>query len=231
MFEDKRLEFRVMNTLKNRGIEFIITNRTIDFNGPILSDVERSFPAIVIHDEETALRRVIPYKYGRKRFQRIIVGIDPGPKPGIAVVGDGYVVEKMQLSNTASVRKTIDNINKGYSPAKITIRVGNGDIVNRNKIVNSLVDSYDIELVNEKNTTTTITNRDPEAAKNIAFSRGKRIHGKINTIIREGYLRDIQRKSRIESEGRITISRELAKKVAMGEISLNEAIKITRVHK
>jgi hypothetical protein len=40
----------------------------------------------------------------------------------------------------------------------------------------------------------------------------------------DGELREIQRKSRIKSQGRITISSELAKKVALGELTLAEAI-------
>jgi len=51
---------------------------------------------------------------------------------------------------------------------------------------------------------------------------------KLNLIIREGYLRDIQRRSRIESHGEITISRSLAREVALGNLSLEEAIERMR---
>ncbi len=228
MLEDKRLEYRIITIFKEREIPFIIINDTIHHNGPVISDVHRDFEAIYVHNEEQAARRVISYFYNKERFCRIIVGVDPGPNPGLAVVGDGHVLEKMHLNDVLDVRAAVDNISSDYAPMRLTVRVGNGDIVNRNRIVNSLVDTYEVELVDEKNTTTTITNRDVEAAKNIAFTRGTPVRGKLNTVIREGYIRDIQRKSRIESNGLVTISRALAKKVAAGELSLKQAIELTR---
>ena len=42
----------------------------------------------------------------------------------------------------------------------------------------------------------------------------------------EGELKEIQRQSRITSSGNLTISTELARRVACGELSLEDAIKI-----
>ena len=228
LFDDKRLEYRVMRQLMERSIPFIIMNDTIDLPEVVLSDVPRGLREIIVSDEMEAARRVTSYMYGRKKFSRIIVGVDPGPKPGIAVVGDGFVVEKMHLSSVDDVRGAVDEISRGYSPLRLTVRIGNGDIVNRNRIINSLVDTYEVEIVDERNTTRTITDRDVESAKFIAFSRGRRVRGRVNTVISEGYLREIQRRSRIESGGMVTISRSLARRVALGEISLQEAILATR---
>jgi len=228
MLEDKRLEYRIITAFKERNIPFTILNETIHHDGPVVSDVPRNFETIYVHNEEQAARRVISYFYNKERFCKLIVGVDPGPNPGLAVVGDGHVLEKKHLNDVLDVRAAVDSIIRDYNPHRLTVRVGNGDIVNRNRIVNSLVDTYEVELVDEKNTTTTITNRDVEAAKNIAFTRGILVRGKLNTVIREGYIRDIQRKSRIESNGLITISKALAKKVAVGELSLEQAIELTR---
>ena len=44
----------------------------------------------------------------------------------------------------------------------------------------------------------------------------------------EGEVKELQRRSRIKSQGRVTISSDLARKVALGELTLAEAIeKIT----
>ncbi len=228
MFDDKRLEYRVMHALEDRGIDFTLLNDTINFSGVILSDFSREHGAILIKDAITGVRRVTSYIHGKKRFSRVVVGIDPGPKPGIAVVGDGIVVEEVHLNNVSKTREEVDSIYEGYYPRRFLVRIGDGDIVNRNRIVNSLIGDYEIELVDERNTTTSITNRDVVSAKNIAFSHGKIIRRRINTVVKEGYLREIQRRSRIESGGLVTIPRELAKKVALGEITLQSAIRITR---
>ncbi len=228
MFDDKRLEYRVMSALSQRGIPFTILKDTRDFPGPVLSDAPRGHDEILVEDEMVGVRRVISYIHGKKRFSRVVVGIDPGPKPGIAVIGDGIVVEEIHLSDVSETKNAVDSIYRGYSPIRFLVRVGDGDIVNRNRIVNSLVEDYEIELVDERNTTTSITNRDVVSAKNIAFSHGRIIRNKINTVVKEGYLREIQRRSRIESRGQVTIPRDLAKKVALGEITLNKAIELTR---
>ena len=228
LFDDKRLEYKVMKALKQRGISFILINHTIDTYEVVLSDKLRDFPVILAHDADTAARRVVSHIYEKDFFSTLIVGIDPGLRPGVAVVGDGLVVEEIQLCNINKVRPTMDAIKMGYEPETMRIRIGNGDIVNRNRIINSIIDKYTVEIVNEKNTSNTITNRDVESAKHIAFAHGKLVHEPLNIVLRKGYLRELQRRSRIESEGCITISKNLAKKVALGEISLKRAINAMR---
>ncbi len=229
MMEDKRLEYRIMEEFKKRRIPFVLLNTPYEKVDVVVSDIPRDFEnTIIVHDEKTATRRVTPYLHGRKKFYKIVVGIDPGPKPGLAVVGDGIIVEEMQLNCVDKIRSTVDEIYEGYKPQRMIVRVGNGDIVNRNKIVNSLLDDYTVELVDERGTSSSITNRDIESAKTIAFSKGKLIKEKLTTNIRDGYVREIQRRSRIESNGMITISKRLAKRVILGEITMHEAIELAR---
>ena len=230
MIEDKRLEYRVMEEFKRRNIPFVLLNSYSGDVDVVVSDAPRNFNAIVANDAKIIARRVISYLYGRKRFHKMIVGIDPGPKPGIAVVGDGLIVEEMQLSNMDIIKDAVDEIYKGYKPEKFLIKIGNGDVVNRNRIVNLLVDYYTVEIVDERNTSNSITNRDVESAKNIAFSNGNVVRKKLNTVLRDGHIREIQRRSRIESKGMITISRDLARKVLLGEITMEEAINMAREH-
>ena len=227
---DKRLEYMVMEEFKRRNIPFVLLDSYSADVNVIVSDTPQNFDAIVAQNPEIIARRVVSYLYGRKRFHKIVVGIDPGPKPGVAVVGDGLIVEEMQLSKVDLVKETVDGIYEGYEPERFLIRVGNGDVVNRNRIVNSLVEEYTVEIVDERNTSNSITNRDAESAKTIAFSRGNIVKRKLNTILRDGHLREIQRRSRIESKGMITISKSLARRVLLGEITMEEAINIAGGH-
>ena len=226
IMKDKRLEYRISVILKSRGIPFEI----LEDGGEediILSDFKEGsnvIRCVKVND----VRKVVPYIYGKNRFYKLVIGIDPGPRPGLVVLGDGEIVEEIQLKGIEGIREEIDEIYEGYSPERVMVKIGNGDIVNRNRIVNSIIDKYPVELVDEKNTSKKNTNKNIESARVIAFSRGREIRGKVNTVVKEGYIRDVQRKSRIESRGRITISRELAKKVALGYISLERAIEITR---
>ncbi len=228
--DDFRLGYLVSLELKKRGIKYEIlqSESEIDKYPLVISNVLHGRNIIFCEIPKNCARKAVAYTYGKRKFKKIVVGIDPGPKPGIAVVGDGYFVEEIQLSNLWEVRRYIDSISEGYKPEYIIIRIGDGDIVNRNRIVNTLIDTYRVELVDESNTSESITNKDVESAKAIAFSRGRRIQDKLNTVIREGYIRELQRRSRIESNGKITISRTLAKDVALGKLSLREAIEKMR---
>tara|TARA_B100000131_G_C17795502_1_gene483198 strand:- start:293 stop:580 length:288 start_codon:yes stop_codon:yes gene_type:complete len=63
------------------------------------------------------------------------------------------------------------------------------------------------------------------AATRIALMGGKRVHELRDINPTDGDLREIQRQSRIESGGKLTISTESARLVAIGEISMDEAIR------
>lgn len=228
--KDLKLEYLVEKELKEMGRRFEVIGgeRYVKNYDVVLTDYFDGENCVLCYEAKECIRRLKSYLYGKKRFMKLVVGIDPGPKPGIAVIGDGVVVEEIQLSSVSEVKGLIDSIYYGYSPQIFLIRIGDGDITNRNRIINSLVEHYPIELVDEKNTSEVITNKDVESAKVIAFTRGKRVREKLNIVVKEGYLKDIQRKSRIESNGKITISRILAKKVALGELTLKEAINKVR---
>ncbi len=226
--EDYKLEYEVERALKEEGYRFKVVTDNFDGCDVVLTDHLEGDIFVLCHDARECIRKLQSRFYGKKRFEKLIVGIDPGPKPGIAVVGDGNVVEEIQLSSVEEVRTVVDSIELGYEPCVMIVRVGDGDITNRNRIINSLLDGYMVEMVNEENTSESISNRNVEAAKVIAFTRGKRIREKMNIVITEGYLREIQRMSRIESEGLLTISKALARRVALGEITLKEAIDLAR---
>ena len=82
-----------------------------------------------------------------------------------------------------------------------------------------------VELVDERKTSRGLNrNQHAVSAIRIATLSGERIWEVVKMEPKDGELREIQRKSRIKSQGRITISSELAKKVALGELTLAEAI-------
>ena len=63
------------------------------------------------------------------------------------------------------------------------------------------------------------------AATRIALQGGQKVIEHREITPTDGNLREIQRQSRIESSGRVTISSELAYLVAIGELTLEAAIK------
>ncbi len=106
-------------------------------------------------------------------------------------------------------------------------RVGHGDRTNRNRVIKAIWNTVDdVEIVDERNTTRRTEEPDADAAISIAMAPGFRMPFPPEIEPTPGELRDIQRISRIESGGRMTISADLAEMVAKGELTLPEALTV-----
>ncbi len=162
---------------------------------------------------------------GKSKFKRLVIGIDPGKRPGIAVIADGEVVETKQAMTPEDVHSIIRHFIDTYPSERRVIKIGHGDPTHRNRIINALLDMrVRIEMVDETSTTERTDFPDIKAAISIAMSEGKIIRGKYNVTPTRWELKDIQRQSRIRSNGTMTISKELAEKVAQGSMTLDKAI-------
>ena len=85
----------------------------------VLEYVEGSNPVGIV-DEAVRITK------GKKEYERLVVGVDPGLNFGVAVTGDGGLLE---AKNCTSPDETVDAINDvlGRIPATHTIiRIGNG---------------------------------------------------------------------------------------------------------
>jgi len=167
---------------------------------------------------------------GKELYATVFIGIDPGERPGIAVVGDSILLQKMQVNAPESVAAEIRRLVKVYPSKKTCIRIGHGSIIARNRIINSLIPlQIPIEIVDETRTTPSQQKgriqRDLEAAAAIALlSGGGRVQQSLPLESTRGAIRNVQRRSRQLTEGRFTISEKIALQVLKGEISLLEAI-------
>jgi len=166
---------------------------------------------------------------GKTKFRRLVIGIDPGKRPGIAVVGDGEVVETVQALTPEDVKGIVRNLISAFPSERRIIKIGHGDPTHRNRIINTLLDlRVRIEMVDETSTTERTDYPDIKAAISIAMVDGKIVREKYSINPTRWELKDIQRQSRIRSKGMMTISKELAKKVAEGEMTIDGAIREQR---
>ena len=230
---DFKLFHDLVKALKRRDLPFI----SLSFDDPIPPntgviittqqeidkiDFDRK---VACEDIAMAIAESIRILKGKERFDELIVGIDPGAKPGIAIVGDGLILETRQASSPEEVADLMKEIAASYPADRIGLRIGHGDPTNRNRIINSLSSQrYDIQIVDESRTTRRSNTPDQEAAMGIAFMKGHPAKRKYTISPTPGEIRDIQTRSRGESGGEITISKSLAVLVARGEITLEEAI-------
>ena len=169
--------------------------------------------------------------HGRATYRLCVLGVDPGDRPGIAVVADGKILRLVHAPSPEAVRPAIDSALATFPANEFVLRIGNGAPTCRDRILKAL-DGLPLrmELVDETRSTPVAyhgnAERDTVAATNIALTPGRLIERDWIRRPRptDGELRDIQRKSRLASEGMVTISRALARHVALGRLTMDQAI-------
>lgn len=169
---------------------------------------------------------------GRDKYASLILGVDPGEKPGFAVVADGEVLYATEAHGPEAVADLVEQAVESYPSAAYTVRIGHGATTHRDRILNALTQvPVPVEMVDERRTTPDRSRmsgeRNIQAAIAIALTSGDRVQKRIRPLApSQGEIRDIQDRSRQASEGRVTISRALAHKVASGEMSMEVAIAV-----
>lgn len=193
-------------------------------------------PFVAVSDEEdlasavTEAQRILE---GVQGYHVVVVGIDPGKRPGVAVLGDGRLLHTAQLFVVKDVAPLVKGLLSQFPWDRAVVRLGHGSPQDRDEILGGLKSLVEegvrVEVVDETGTTPAPgTGRnlpaDVVAAIEIARTPGHPPGRPSRKRISAGQVREIQRESRIASEGRVTISREDAGRVGRGETSLSEAI-------
>jgi len=155
---------------------------------------------------------------------RTVIGIDPGDRPGIAVLAGETVVAAFQVP-IADVPSVIERELDGASDP--LVRIGDGARLRGARIVDA-IEGVPIELVDETGTTPYQGRGvrgmdDVLAAVNIARIEGVEIESR-DVEPTAGELRTIQTRSRERGDDRRAIDETLARNVALGELSMAEAL-------
>lgn len=230
----------LLKALKKRGIAYVSLPSTQHIPrriGVILTSHTEihSFktPNIIAADAydtiDAAIDKALHLLIGKKIYETVYIGIDPGEKPGIAIVGDDLLLSKTQLVSPANVMKKVKEILENYPAYEYLIRIGHGSIISRNRIINSLIPlGIPIEIVDESKTSssqqTQRAHRDREAAAAIALLKGGKVQRRLPLEPTKGEIRNVQEKSRKMTGGRFSISESCALEVLHGKKSIDEAI-------
>jgi hypothetical protein len=233
--------------LKERQVPFITLRLTdpVPANVKVVITTAEEAPSIrwdgdhlIIYEEAllTVDRAISALRgNGNGHVESLVIGIDPGRRPGIAVLSGDMVIAVYQAGVT-DVEPMLRKIAHEYHANISTVRIGNGARLMTTQIINKLLESgFRVELVDETGTTPYVGKnihtslvRDIIAAINIARIKGEPV-GKMEVEPSKGEIRVIQESSRSQSEGRATIPKYLARQVARGEITLDEAIEMHKV--
>jgi hypothetical protein len=159
--------FLLVNELKERGIDFIslVPGETVPAETRVVLTTEKEKPLInhekiLVYDEKETpsivVNEALRILRGKERYEKIVVGIDPGEVFGFAVVADGRVSETKNCFGTHEVLDELKNIIKMFDTfTKVVVKIGNGVPVYKELLANldsELPPQVVLEVVSEAGT-------------------------------------------------------------------------------
>ena len=162
----------------------------------------------------------------RPTIQRLVVGIDPGPRPGCAWLGDDAMLGKTSLESIEGAVHHVQSLESLHRPTEVLVRVGHGAPVPRDRFINAaLQHGWSVEIVDERRTSQGSSRHEHESsALKIAQKQGDAVIEWRMILPTDGEVKDWQRRSRQASKGAITISTELATAVCTGAMTMTQAL-------
>ena len=190
-----RAYYLLVNELKKRGTTFLSLRPwdSIPFDIKVVLTTEKeqvlikhsnivifkneSDPAVVVDE---AIRAV----QGKKDYDKVVVGVDPGETFGVAILGDGNVLKAFYCSSLEETLKVIlENLKRTGASVKV-VKIGDGTPTYTKELLHlldkSLPQSVTIETVSEAGTSHFVKDtvhrrglRDMMSAKMIAGRQGQ----------------------------------------------------------
>lgn len=129
----------------------------------ITTETENQFVAhpttFVFSNEDpiTFVNYVVRHIQGKKEYVQVAIGVDPGHQFGLAILGDGILLETKIILDMKDIVATIRSLLFNYSAEQIIIKIGNGNPSLSTKLSHMLQaqldPAIDIEIVDEHGTT------------------------------------------------------------------------------
>jgi hypothetical protein len=221
----------VVNELRDRSVDFTTIepdDELPETADAVITDAETAesieeFETVVATPGEP--RRAVEEALAllREAGGRLVVGIDPGTKPGVAVLVGEIIVSAYHVPLNDAVETVRGEIEGATDPL---VRIGDGARLEGARIVDEL--DVPVELVDETGTTPYVGTGargmgDVLAAVNIARIEGELVESR-EFEPTDGELQVIKNRSRERSVKNRTIDETLARRVAAGELTLDEAL-------
>jgi hypothetical protein len=230
---DFELYHEAVTTLRDRGLDFttvepdeslpagtdaVLTGAEDELSAEVDLPVVRAEP----DESRAAVEDLLAELRGGDG--RRVIGIDPGDRPGIAVLAGDTVIATYQVPADRVGEVVAEEVTADADPL---VRIGDGARLAGARILDDLPD-VPIELVDETGTTPYLGAGvrgvgDVLAAVNIARREGARVDDR-PVEPTEGELRRIKQRSRDASRTNRAIDDELARRVAAGELTVREAL-------
>jgi len=235
--DDFRLAYRLLDRLRDSGIEHMqldpehpVPNR-VDFWIASHAEVGGTKDArgigCAVEEIDSVISSIMNRIAVGEKVQRICFGIDPGPRPGLSWIADGRPAGSIQMESVDATVDQVIAILNDFMPPESVVRIGNGSPTISSRIANvCLARGLSVQFVDETSTSIGSRHDHVSAARAICTKEGVPVTERLQVIPTEGEVREIQRRSRNISEGRLTIPSQLARAVAVGRLTLSEAVEL-----
>jgi len=158
--------YKLVNELKNRGLAFLSLKpwdpMPLDVDVVITTEKERNLvkhPKVLIYEDSVdsaiIIDEAVRLIQGKKSYERVIVGIDPGETFGVAVLGDGNVIETFSCSSSEELVKALLQVFRKIPTSINVVKVGDAPIYAKELLPlldDSLPENVTIEIVSEAGT-------------------------------------------------------------------------------
>ncbi len=144
--------YLIVRELKKRNVQFLslTPNERIPIDVKVVITTEEERP-LIEHEKvltfndrtepETVVNKTIQIAQGKKYYEKIIIGVDPGEIFGLAILADGRIIE---TGNCFSIEETVDKIKailknfKSDPTPSISVKIGDGVFEYKDKLLRAL---------------------------------------------------------------------------------------------
>jgi len=141
--------YKLVNELKRRNLPFLslkpMDSIPLDIKAVITTERERQMvthPSVLIFEEEKDPAEVVNEAFrlvqGKSNYEKVVIGVDPGRTFGVAIMGDGRVLETV---NCSSMKETLNVILKAIErlPATINqVKIGDSPPIYTKELLDAL---------------------------------------------------------------------------------------------
>jgi predicted RNase H-like nuclease (RuvC/YqgF family) len=158
--------YKLVNELKNRGLVILSLKPwdsvPLDIDVVITTEKERSsvkHPKVLTYedyvDPTTIIDEAVRIIQGKKNYEKVAIGIDPGETFGVAILGDGNVIETFSCSSPEEIVKAIPQALRKIPTSTSVVKVGDAPIYTKEllrQLDDALPENVTIEIVSEAGT-------------------------------------------------------------------------------
>lgn len=128
--------YLVVSELKARGLDFLslMPNESVPLSVQVVITTKKErdaikHPQVLVYDlnesPSTVVDEAVKLVRGKRAFETIVVGVDPGKTFGMSVLSDGNVLETLTCNSLDETVKTVVEILTKHQAAVRMVKVGN----------------------------------------------------------------------------------------------------------